>query len=58
VDYPGRVEVQLLLLQEHLEPGPILGFDHDSLIDRLTEADVPDEAICHTYGGDMATEAA
>ncbi|NJP12209.1 MAG: hypothetical protein HC866_24375 [Leptolyngbyaceae cyanobacterium RU_5_1] len=52
--FPNRVEIQLLLLQEQLEPDAILGFDYDPLIDRFVEVEVPDDAIRHSYGGKMS----
>ncbi|PSB29918.1 hypothetical protein C7B82_10215 [Stenomitos frigidus ULC18] len=58
IQYHDRVEVHLLLLHEQLEPGTVLGFEWNALIERLLEVDVPDEAIRHTYGGQMAREAA
>jgi hypothetical protein len=51
----GQIEIHLSLLQEQLEVGAVLGFDHASLIDRLSEV-VSDQAIWHVYGGEMAVE--
>jgi hypothetical protein len=52
-----RIEIHLLLLQEQLEPGTVLGFEQLSLFDRLSEV-IPDNAIWHVYGGEMAVEVA
>ncbi len=57
IQYPNRVEIHLLLLHEQLEPGAIVGFEWNPQIDRLIEVGVPDDAIRHTYGGQMASAA-
>jgi hypothetical protein len=56
-NYPNRIEIHLLLLQEQLEPGTVLRFDdpHNALIDRLLDI-FDSDAIRHSYGGAMAAE--
>ena len=56
ISYPTRMEVHLVLLHEMLQAATVLGLEHTAMIDRLAEVGVPDDAIRHCYGGDMATE--
>jgi hypothetical protein len=57
MQYPNRVEIHLLLLHEQLDPSTVVGFEWNPLIDRLIEVGVPDEAVRHTYGGQMSNAA-
>ena len=52
-----RLEVHLLLLQEHLEPGTVLGLETGEQIERL-EILIPAHAIVHVFGGQMEIEEA
>ncbi|XHX79468.1 MAG: hypothetical protein RBJ76_05925 [Stenomitos frigidus ULC029] len=54
--FPSRVEVHLMLVQEQLPSGTVLGFELDALRAELESMNIPDDAIRHTYGGQMAVE--